>query len=176
MENIDITLERTSFANRREPMRREDANSNSANIKTGSDSFYGSDYQTVASYIREVGSYKLLSREDEVRIAKRIEAGENIIMHALLQTPCAAEHILHLGRQIETGALSARKVLRSVKFGEDVPDESDVEHNFLKAVKLIKKLHGANQSLRDRLAADNRTSEKRRRMYKSDYQTGKTDG
>jgi RNA polymerase primary sigma factor len=173
MENIDITLERTSHANRREPMRREGSHSNPANNNTDSDSFYGSDYQTVASYIREVGAYKLLSREDEICIAKRIEAGEHIIMHALLQTPHAAEHILHLGRQIETGALSARKILRSVKIGEDVPDESDVEHNFLETVKHIKRLHGANQSLRDRLAADDWTSEKRRRLYKATIRQAK---
>jgi RNA polymerase primary sigma factor len=173
MENIDITLERTSLANWRAPMRPEGPNSNLANINTASDSGYGSDYQTVASYIREVGAYKLLSRDDEVRIAKRIEAGEHIILHALLQTPRAAEHILYLGRQIETGALSARKILRSVKIGEDVPGESDVEHNFLKAVKRIKRLHDANQVLRDRLAADDRTSGKRRRMYKATIRQAK---
>jgi RNA polymerase primary sigma factor len=167
MENIDITFGRISPAYKRTMNRGENPNRNFSNVNTGSDSGYSPDYQAVASYIREVGTYKLLSRDDEVRLAKQIEAGENAVMHALLQTPGAAEYIIQFGRQIETGALSVRKIVRNVKVGEDIPNEGALRHNFLKTIKQIKKLHRANQLLRERFVADDLSGERRRRMYKA---------
>ena len=167
MQNLDIAYERTNPTNRTKPRRREGPTSNFAKINTGSDSYYTSDSQTVASYIREVGAYQLLSRDDEVQIAKRIEAGEQAIMHALLQTPTAAEYIIQLGRQLETGALDGKRIFRTVKNVDGAADATFVDRHFLKTVEQIKRLHGANQVLRDRLMADNLSVERRRRMQAS---------
>lgn len=173
MENIATTFGRISLANKSTPKRGENSNRNFSNVNTGSDSGYSSDYKALASYIREVGTYKLLSRDDEVRLAKQIEAGEDAVMHALLQTPEAAEYILQLGRQIETGTLSVKKIIRNVKIGKDVPEEGALQHNFLKTIKQVKKLHRANQILRDRFGADGLSVERKRRMYKATIRHGK---
>ena len=53
-------------------------------------------------YFRGIGLHALLSRKDEVKIAKRIEAGEHEILRALLQTPIAVQHIVDLGKKINT--------------------------------------------------------------------------
>ena len=167
MQNIEITSGISSLSNRRTPNDRESSNRNHSTAGTGGDSSYSPDYQAVVSYIREVGAFKLLSRDDEVRLAKQIEAGEEVVMHAVLQTPAAADHVIRLGRQIETGTLSVRKIVRNVRIANDIPEESTVKLNFLKTVKQLKKLHRANQILRDRLAGDDLSVERRRRMYKS---------
>ena len=36
-------------------------------------------------YLREMGGVELLSREGEIAIAKRIEAGKNVMLEALLK-------------------------------------------------------------------------------------------
>jgi len=167
MQNIEITSGIPGPSNRRTPNDRESSNRNLSNVSSGADSSYSPDYQAVAAYIREVGAFRLLSRDDEVRLAKQIEAGEETIMNAVLQTPSAAEHLIRLGRQIETGTLSLRKIARNVKIANEIPDEGAVKQNFLKTVRQIKKLHCANRILRDRLAKADLSDERRRRMYQS---------
>ena len=47
-----------------------------------------------------MGLVTLLSREGEVEIAKKIEAGEQEVLHALLETRAGVESIINLfGRQ-----------------------------------------------------------------------------
>ena len=38
-------------------------------------------------YLREMGGVELLSREGEIAIAKRIEAGKDVMLNALTQSP-----------------------------------------------------------------------------------------
>ena len=38
-------------------------------------------------YLREMGGVELLSREGEIAIAKRIEAGKDVMLNALSQSP-----------------------------------------------------------------------------------------
>ena len=44
-------------------------------------------------YLREMGSVELLSREGEIAIAKRIEAGKDVMINALTQSPLVAKSI-----------------------------------------------------------------------------------
>ena len=41
----------------------------------------------VRMYLREMGSVELLSREGEIAIAKRIEAGRNLMINGLCESP-----------------------------------------------------------------------------------------
>src|SRR5262245_173866 len=50
----------------------------------------------VRMYLREMGTVKLLDREGEVRIAKRIEQGEAKIYQALANNPIVLEELLKL--------------------------------------------------------------------------------
>ena len=45
-------------------------------------------------YLREMGGVELLSREGEIAIAKRIEAGKDVMLIALSQSPITAMHFL----------------------------------------------------------------------------------
>jgi len=42
-------------------------------------------------YLREMGGVELLSREGEIAIAKRIEAGKDVMLIALSQSPITAK-------------------------------------------------------------------------------------
>ena len=63
---------------------------------------YGSVTDPVKMYLREMGMVTLLSREGEVEIAKKIEAGEQDVLKALLETTMGVDYILDLGRRIES--------------------------------------------------------------------------
>ncbi len=74
----------------------------------------------VRMYLREMGTVKLLDREGEVRIAKRIEQGEAKIYQALANNPIVLEEILKL---LENAGRDTRIVDELV----NAPDEDDEE-------------------------------------------------
>ena len=49
----------------------------------------------IRMYLREMGGVELLSREGEIAIAKRIEAGKDIMINALTQSPLTAKRYLN---------------------------------------------------------------------------------
>ncbi len=68
--------------------------------------------RAVTMYFRRIGLHALLSREDEIKIAKRIEAAEHEILRALLQTSIAVQHIVDLGKKIKTGEIQGKTCLK----------------------------------------------------------------
>ena len=49
----------------------------------------------IRMYLREMGGVELLSREGEIAIAKRIEAGQEVMLNALAQSPITARKIFY---------------------------------------------------------------------------------
>ena len=47
----------------------------------------------IRMYLREMGGVELLSREGEIAIAKRIEAGKNVMTNGLFQSPITAKKV-----------------------------------------------------------------------------------
>ena len=73
----------------------------------------------VRMYLREMGTVKLLDREGEVRIAKRIEQGEAKIYQALANNPIVLEEILKL---LENAGRDSRMVNQLVNLSADEQD------------------------------------------------------
>ncbi|MBS0388506.1 MAG: RNA polymerase sigma factor RpoD, partial [Proteobacteria bacterium] len=57
----------------------------------------------VRMYMREMGTVELLTREGEIRIAKRIEEGLDAVRLALANYPATHEHLLHTYEQFKVG-------------------------------------------------------------------------
>jgi RNA polymerase primary sigma factor len=74
----------------------------------------------VRMYLREMGTVKLLDREGEVRIAKRIEQGEAKIYQALANNPVVLEELLKL---LENAGRDSRMVNELVNLSEDEEEE-----------------------------------------------------
>ena len=47
----------------------------------------------IRMYLREMGGVELLSREGEIAIAKRIEAGKDVMINALTQSPFVGKYL-----------------------------------------------------------------------------------
>lgn len=65
----------------------------------------------VRMYLREMGSVELLSREGEIAIAKRIEAGREKMIGALMTSPLTAATILEWRESLKDGSLLLRDIL-----------------------------------------------------------------
>ncbi|MGB5733593.1 MAG: RNA polymerase sigma factor RpoD [Thiohalocapsa sp.] len=65
------------------------------------DSEFGRTTDPVRMYMREMGTVELLTREGELRIAKRIEEGLNQVLAALSIYPRAVERLLYIFEQVE---------------------------------------------------------------------------
>ncbi len=65
----------------------------------------------IRMYLREMGGVELLSREGEIAIAKRIEAGKDVMINALTQSPIVGKKINEWKEQIETQQLLVRDII-----------------------------------------------------------------
>ena len=113
------------------------------------DTDFGTVTDPVKMYLREMGLVTLLSREGEVEIAKKIEAGEQEVLHALLETITGAESIIGLGEEIENENIRPKHVLRDVDEGDTYIDEMAQTEKFLKTIRAIKKSHADNKADRE---------------------------
>ena len=65
----------------------------------------------VRMYLREMGNVELLSRDGEIEIAKRIEAGREMIISSLCESPMVMQEILSWRDDLANGALLLRDVI-----------------------------------------------------------------
>ncbi len=128
---------------------------------------YGSVTDPVKMYLREMGLVTLLSREGEVEIAKKIEAGEQKILRALIDTTIGVQCILDLGRHIECGALRPKRVLRDVDEGDAYVDETVQIENFIRITNSIHEIHKENATYRENLFSKGSDMDGQRRIRRS---------
>ncbi|PIE71606.1 MAG: RNA polymerase sigma factor RpoD [Deltaproteobacteria bacterium] len=133
----------------------------------GSENEFGSVTDPVKMYLREMGMVTLLSREGEIEIAKKIEAGELAVLKAMLDTSLAVSTILNLAENIEKGTLRPKHVLRDIDEGDTVSEEKDQVDKFLGIMKNVRALHAENMALREKLFSGETPSEDQRKLRRS---------
>ena len=65
----------------------------------------------IRMYLREMGGVELLSREGEIAIAKRIEAGKDVMINALTQSPIVGKKISEWKDKIEIQEMLVRDII-----------------------------------------------------------------
>jgi RNA polymerase primary sigma factor len=78
---------------------------------TGEDEELGRTDDPVRMYLREMGSVELLSREGEIEIAKRIEAGQDKMIGGICESPMTITALLHWRDAINEGRILLRDVI-----------------------------------------------------------------
>jgi len=93
----------------------------------------------VRMYLREMGTISLLTREGEVTIAKKIEAGQNEVISAVANCSVTINEIKALGDQAKKGIVSVFDV---VVVGEPEEKKAEIEKGetkkFLKNIRDLK--------------------------------------
>jgi RNA polymerase primary sigma factor len=65
----------------------------------------------IRMYLREMGGVELLSREGEIAIAKRIEAGKDVMLIALSQSPITAQQFFEWNNQLQKDEILVREII-----------------------------------------------------------------
>ena len=65
----------------------------------------------IRMYLREMGGVELLSREGEIAIAKRIEAGKDVMLIALAQSPITAQQFAEWNEKFEKDEILVREII-----------------------------------------------------------------
>jgi RNA polymerase primary sigma factor len=112
---------------------------------------FGAVTDPVKMYLKEMGMVTLLSREGEIEIAKKIEAGERKILRSMLNCPISLSIIFMYGKKMEKKSMRPKHVLRDVDEGDGVVDEVSKQEKFLNALTSINEIHGENQEKREQL-------------------------
>ena len=80
-------------------------------------------FDPVKLYLQRIGRVSLLSREDEVEIAKRMEEGRIVLFDALFSSPAGLFCLIDVERQVREGMARAKFYLPQ----EDIPADLDQE-------------------------------------------------
>ena len=65
----------------------------------------------IRMYLREMGGVELLSREGEIAIAKRIEAGKDVMLNALSQSPITAQQFFQWDIKLNNDEILVREII-----------------------------------------------------------------
>ena len=93
----------------------------------------------IRMYLREMGGVELLSREGEIAIAKRIEAGKDVMINALTQSPIVGNKISEWKDLIENHQILVRDIIDIDSTYEDFEAVDESEDEKVKAKSNLKK-------------------------------------
>jgi RNA polymerase primary sigma factor len=98
-----------------------------AAVLASSDGEFGRTTDPVRMYMREMGSVELLTREGEIDIAKRIEAGLRESLLTLSTFPSTIETFLAQYEQVEAGELRLNELIKGFILPEEEVEEPAAE-------------------------------------------------
>ena len=82
----------------------------------------------IRMYLREMGGVELLSREGEIAIAKRIEAGKDVMLNALSQSPITAIQLFEWNEKLQKDEILVREIIDiDTNYMEDENSSQDVK-------------------------------------------------
>jgi len=110
---------------------------------------------TVRTYLREMGSNSLLSREQEVEFAKRIEEGEKEVAAVVFNSSIAIREIIGIGENLKSGRISIREVIRDSNDEGSVFNEHYYRRKVLSLIQRIKRSEQNKQGLQKKLTQRN---------------------
>jgi RNA polymerase primary sigma factor len=126
----------------------------------------------VRLYLREMGSVRLLRREEEVEIAKRMERGQALVLKTVSRTPIVLEELIGIGRELRNGTRSIREV---VHFDEEQVSAEEIakkSHATLRIIDKITQLYGT--ALQQAARLSNIPRSKRRAHLRARRQLSRT--
>ena len=121
----------------------------------------------VRLYFREMGMRALLTRQEEVEIAKRIESGELQVREEALNTPVAVQESLLLAERIRSNHVRIKDILKNLdKEGDNEEEEKVYQRELLSSLEKVASFHQENLKLRASL--------KKRRLSEVQHKVKKT--
>jgi len=115
----------------------------------------------VRSYLGRMGRVPLLTREGEIVLAKRIEAGEQRVLAALMETETGLHELTALHQRLSSRVVTPSDFLRLDLCDEAAPDDDHVRDRVLDQLANVLRLARAKRAARRRRAASHPSAESR---------------
>jgi RNA polymerase primary sigma factor len=106
----------------------------------------------VRMYLREMGQVSLLTREGEVEIAKRIEAGEAQVTRVIMKTPIAFKDVLVLGDKLAKDQIGVAEITKEFEVEEGAEVEEKQRQRTLDLMARIREKNEQLMVLREQQA------------------------
>jgi RNA polymerase primary sigma factor len=110
-----------------------------------------SEYDLIRFYFNEIAGHSLLTREEEVQIAKEIENGKKIIAKAIFSSSSMLREVINLGENLGKGMLGVRDITNTLDDELDDLEEEETLCKVRRAISIIKKLCQDNERIRKEL-------------------------
>jgi RNA polymerase primary sigma factor len=116
----------------------------------------------VRTYLREMGTVPLLTRELEVEIAKRMERGHLLVMKTISRSPLVLNELITIGAELRSGTLPIKSLIH---FDEDELTEGKIEGKTRHTLRIIDKIQKLREAALDLEARMKQTTKTNRRGY-----------
>jgi len=107
------------------------------------------EYDLIRFYLHEIADHALLSREEEIRIAKKIETGKRIIAKTILSSSLMLNEVCGIGEELQKGDLELRDVTNSLDEADNPAEEAHVGIGNL--IQEVTKLFKNNEQLAEEI-------------------------
>jgi len=91
----------------------------------------------VKNHLRIVDSRRLLKREEEVAIAKRMERGQALVLKTLSRSPLVLQELIGIRRELRNGTRSIREV---IWIGKAVLTDKEIVKKYSETLRIIDKI------------------------------------
>ncbi len=116
----------------------------------------------VRTYLREMGTVPLLTRELEVEIAKRMERGQTLVMKTMSRSPLVINELITMGSELRNGGVAIKTLIH---FDEEELSEAKIEEKTRQTLRIIDKIQKLREAAVDLAERMQRTSKADRRKY-----------
>ncbi|HVP78762.1 MAG TPA: RNA polymerase sigma factor RpoD [Thermodesulfobacteriota bacterium] len=107
-------------------------------VEVGYPSFPGKLIDPVRIYLKEMGSFPLLTREGEVEVAKKIENGQQELLRVVLGCPLSIKEIVALGKALRSGKTKISEITNEIEEEETNPKTEKLQK--MRVLQLIERI------------------------------------
>jgi len=126
----------------------------------------------VRTYLREMGSVPLLSRDSEIAIAKRIERGHLVVMKAVSRSPIVIKELIAVGKNLRDGSRSIKEI---IQFDDEALTEEKIASKAKQTIKRIDHIAELYEAaLKDAERLTSATKVKRRSYVRAKWNVART--
>jgi len=120
----------------------------------------------VRLYLMEMGKVPLLTREEEVDLAKLIEQGRHNILRAISQAAMTAQEIKSIHTRLEEGTINLNDLLRPNIDDADPEERQRVVVRTMKSIAKVLKMYGEIDKAVDKLTEPGMKKDEREQLAK----------
>ncbi len=118
----------------------------------------------VKMYLREMGMVSLLSREGEVEIAKKIEAGDKVVMDSVFSVDCCVKYVVDLGAKLKREEIRIKSVIDNIEDEDGFVEEDLHKQRVIRLIERVATVDRKNDQIRKRLKEKGIEEEIRREL------------